>query len=160
RRVPDQPDAVEGGLLGRLEPGAPDGGRQTAVERPAPQDPPAGSARPVAPAARTLPGRPAAPPPVEAHASTGGPRDPRAPAPGSMGQGRALPAHCCVSLSRGARVGYNPGDSSGSWAWGSMFGGAPMFGWFRKRPEPVASQPPGEVFPWPKGWKLTALDEA
>ncbi len=40
-----------------------------------------------------------------------------------------------------------------------------MFGWFKKRPrsspatEQVASQPPGEVFPWPKGWKLTALDE-
>ncbi len=24
----------------------------------------------------------------------------------------------------------------------------------------VAHQPPGEVFPWPKGWRLTALDEA
>jgi hypothetical protein len=39
-----------------------------------------------------------------------------------------------------------------------------MFGWFKKKPEPqvpepVAHQPPGEVFPWPKGWKLTALDE-
>src|SRR5262245_39036610 len=35
-----------------------------------------------------------------------------------------------------------------------------MFGWFKKRPESVASQPPGAVFPWKKGWKLTALDEA
>jgi hypothetical protein len=24
----------------------------------------------------------------------------------------------------------------------------------------VAHQPPGEVFAWPKGWRLTALDEA
>src|SRR5262249_30808878 len=24
----------------------------------------------------------------------------------------------------------------------------------------VASQPPSEIFPWLKGWKLTALDEA
>lgn len=41
-----------------------------------------------------------------------------------------------------------------------------MFNWFRKKPEPpaadekVAHQPPGEVFPWAKGWRLTALDEA
>jgi len=24
----------------------------------------------------------------------------------------------------------------------------------------TCSQPPGEIFAWPKGWKLTALDEA
>jgi hypothetical protein len=24
----------------------------------------------------------------------------------------------------------------------------------------IAHQPPGEVFPWPNGWQLTALDEA
>lgn len=41
-----------------------------------------------------------------------------------------------------------------------------MFGWLRKqtvplsRSEKVAHQPPGEVFPWAKGWRLTALDEA
>jgi hypothetical protein len=41
-----------------------------------------------------------------------------------------------------------------------------MFGWFKKTPEPppteakVAHQRPGEAFPWPKGWQLTALDEA
>ncbi|MGL6097312.1 MAG: hypothetical protein ACRC7O_16125 [Fimbriiglobus sp.] len=40
-----------------------------------------------------------------------------------------------------------------------------MFGWFRKQPEPpavekVAHQPPGVVFPWPKCWRLTAIDEA
>ncbi len=40
-----------------------------------------------------------------------------------------------------------------------------MFGWFGKKPEQprpegeVALQPPGEVFPWPKGWVLTAVDE-
>jgi hypothetical protein len=40
-----------------------------------------------------------------------------------------------------------------------------MFGWFKKKQEPppaaekVAHQPPGEVFPWPKRWRLTALDE-
>jgi hypothetical protein len=45
-------------------------------------------------------------------------------------------------------------------------GGLAVFGWFRKKPEPpsavekVARQPPGEVFPWAKGWRLTALDEA
>jgi hypothetical protein len=40
-----------------------------------------------------------------------------------------------------------------------------MFGWLKKQLKPppdekVAHQPPGEVFPWPKGWQLTALDEA
>lgn len=41
-----------------------------------------------------------------------------------------------------------------------------MFGWFKKKPEPpaaeekIAHQPPGEVFPWARGWQLTALDEA
>lgn len=41
-----------------------------------------------------------------------------------------------------------------------------MFGWFKKRRaassvgETIASQPPGEVFPWAKGWRLTAIDEA
>jgi hypothetical protein len=41
-----------------------------------------------------------------------------------------------------------------------------MLGWFKKKPGPeLASgkqvlQPPGEVFAWPKGWQLTALDEA
>lgn len=40
-----------------------------------------------------------------------------------------------------------------------------MFGWFKKRPKPpaaagpVASQPPGEIFPWAKGVVLTAVDE-
>jgi hypothetical protein len=40
-----------------------------------------------------------------------------------------------------------------------------MFGWFKKKQKQpsvvatVAHQPPGEVFPWPKGWQLTALDE-
>jgi hypothetical protein len=40
-----------------------------------------------------------------------------------------------------------------------------MFGWFKKRAkppaaaEPVAFQPPGEVFPWPKGVVITAVDE-
>ncbi len=40
-----------------------------------------------------------------------------------------------------------------------------MFGWFRKKPDrpqgegEVALQPPGEVFPWSKGWVLTAVDE-
>jgi hypothetical protein len=44
-------------------------------------------------------------------------------------------------------------------------GGRPMFGWFKKRleppaaAEPVAHQPPGEVFPWPKGVVITAVDE-
>ena len=41
-----------------------------------------------------------------------------------------------------------------------------MFGWFKKKPAPpaagdkIATQPPGEVFPWATGWQLTALDEA
>src|SRR3954447_8645912 len=41
-----------------------------------------------------------------------------------------------------------------------------MFGWFKRRPEQppagerIAHQPPGEVFPWPMGWQLTAVDEA
>lgn len=40
-----------------------------------------------------------------------------------------------------------------------------MFGWLKKEPKPppdekVARQPPGEIFPWSKGWQLTALDEA
>ena len=40
-----------------------------------------------------------------------------------------------------------------------------MFGWFKKKPEPpatekIAHQRLGEVFPWPKGWRLTAIDEA
>ena len=40
-----------------------------------------------------------------------------------------------------------------------------MFGWLRKQPEQprpdgeVALQPPGEVFPWPKGTVLTAVDD-
>jgi hypothetical protein len=41
-----------------------------------------------------------------------------------------------------------------------------MFGWFKKKPDPpsagekIAHQPPCEIFPWAKGWQLTALDEA
>jgi hypothetical protein len=41
-----------------------------------------------------------------------------------------------------------------------------MLGWFKKTPGSEmasgkqVSQPPGKVFPWPKGWQLTALDEA
>jgi hypothetical protein len=40
-----------------------------------------------------------------------------------------------------------------------------MFGWLKKQPkqppdEKIAHQPPGEMFPWAKGWQLTALDEA
>jgi hypothetical protein len=46
-----------------------------------------------------------------------------------------------------------------------------LLDWFRKkhRPPPtevsrsssqIAHQEPGEVFPWPKEWRLTALDEA
>ena len=41
-----------------------------------------------------------------------------------------------------------------------------MFGWYRKRPtpaiiaEPIASQPPGEIFPWHRDVILTSLDEA
>jgi hypothetical protein len=40
-----------------------------------------------------------------------------------------------------------------------------MLDWFRKRLSrtasagPIASQPPGEPFPWPRGTTLTALDE-
>ncbi|MBI1373061.1 MAG: hypothetical protein GC159_10050 [Phycisphaera sp.] len=40
-----------------------------------------------------------------------------------------------------------------------------MFNWLRhqRKPEsahdPVAAQPPGVIFPWPKGAVLTALDE-
>jgi hypothetical protein len=40
-----------------------------------------------------------------------------------------------------------------------------MLGWFKKQPNSpppaprVASQPAGEVFPSPKGWRLTAVDE-
>jgi hypothetical protein len=41
-----------------------------------------------------------------------------------------------------------------------------MFGWFRKKPaappaatDAVVSQPPGEVFAWPKGVVITAVDE-
>jgi hypothetical protein len=40
-----------------------------------------------------------------------------------------------------------------------------MLGWFRRKPrascgqEIIASQPPGEIFPWPKGAALTALEE-
>lgn len=43
--------------------------------------------------------------------------------------------------------------------------GAQLFGWFKRKPAPpdasvkIASQPPGDVFPWPTGWQLTALDE-
>lgn len=41
-----------------------------------------------------------------------------------------------------------------------------MFHWFLKRlrQAPVGAtrvrQPPGEIFPWPKGWRITAIDEA
>ena len=40
-----------------------------------------------------------------------------------------------------------------------------MFGWFKQKPEGtqtddvVATQPHGEIFPWPKGVVLTAVDE-
>ncbi len=41
-----------------------------------------------------------------------------------------------------------------------------MFGWFKRQSESskqpveaIACQPPGEVFPWPQGTVLTALDE-
>lgn len=40
-----------------------------------------------------------------------------------------------------------------------------MLGWFKRKPAPtpngecIASQPPGEIFPWPKGTILTAVDE-
>jgi len=40
-----------------------------------------------------------------------------------------------------------------------------MFGLFNKKPkakagEKIAHQPPGQIFPWPRGVVLTALDEA
>jgi hypothetical protein len=40
-----------------------------------------------------------------------------------------------------------------------------MLGLFKKRPEAktgekIAHQPPGQIFPWPRGTVLTALDEA
>jgi len=40
-----------------------------------------------------------------------------------------------------------------------------MFGLFKKKPEAksgekIAHQPPGQIFPWPRGTVLTALDEA
>lgn len=41
-----------------------------------------------------------------------------------------------------------------------------MFAWLRKKAsatttaDPVATQPPGKVFPWPRGTTLTSLDEA
>jgi hypothetical protein len=41
-----------------------------------------------------------------------------------------------------------------------------MFRWLlkRTRKSPAGArrvcQPPGEVFPWPKGWRITAIDEA
>jgi hypothetical protein len=41
-----------------------------------------------------------------------------------------------------------------------------MSGWFKKKHDPpsagekIAYQPPREIFPWAKGWQLTALDEA
>ncbi len=36
-----------------------------------------------------------------------------------------------------------------------------MFGFFKKKAdEPIAHQPPGQIFPWPQGTVLTALDEA
>jgi hypothetical protein len=41
-----------------------------------------------------------------------------------------------------------------------------MFGWFKKKQEPppttekIAHQLPGEMFSWPKGWRITALDES
>jgi|GEM_PF-3216435 len=40
-----------------------------------------------------------------------------------------------------------------------------MFGWFKRKAKPpqncekISAQPPGEVFAWPSGWQLTALDE-
>jgi hypothetical protein len=40
-----------------------------------------------------------------------------------------------------------------------------MFGWFKKKPSAasahaqIAAQSPGELFPWPKGAVLTAVDE-
>ena len=38
-----------------------------------------------------------------------------------------------------------------------------MFGWLKRKPQTatklIATQPHGEVFPWPKGAVLTAVDE-
>ena len=37
-----------------------------------------------------------------------------------------------------------------------------MFGWFKKKPspaEPIAHQPPHEIFPWPVGVTITAVDD-
>lgn len=39
-----------------------------------------------------------------------------------------------------------------------------MFGWGKRKPKAtdgdlIAAQPPGEIFPWPKGAVLTAVDE-
>jgi hypothetical protein len=39
-----------------------------------------------------------------------------------------------------------------------------MFGWGRRKPKSsdddlIAAQPPGVIFPWPKGAVLTAIDE-
>jgi hypothetical protein len=40
-----------------------------------------------------------------------------------------------------------------------------MFGWLRRKSQPstagelIAAQPHGEIFPWPKGAVLTAIDE-
>ena len=40
-----------------------------------------------------------------------------------------------------------------------------MFGWFKRKPqaaatgELIATQPHGQIFPWPKGAVLTAVDE-
>jgi hypothetical protein len=45
-------------------------------------------------------------------------------------------------------------------------GVAAVFSWLREKTpsimtaEPVATQPPREVFPWPRGTTLTSLDEA
>jgi hypothetical protein len=50
----------------------------------------------------------------------------------------------------------------GNWAAEAVF----MFGFFRKKTgsplrasEKIVKQPPGEVFPWPQSYVLTALDE-
>ena len=43
--------------------------------------------------------------------------------------------------------------------------GVAVFGWLKRKPQPstagelVAAQPPGEIFPWPNGAVLTAVDE-
>jgi hypothetical protein len=48
---------------------------------------------------------------------------------------------------------------------GSVPAGGAVFEWLKRKPRPApagevaASQPPGEVFPWPKGAVLTAVDE-